>query len=138
MTRRASVLSALLLLLGLYAVPGLGISPARATEFDFLPVGDPLESELRILDLLDPAGAAPARLRRLHSRPLQVWELPSDSAQVSEAGRLSLLRIGRWRARDLPREGSPPGTTPRLFQIEPEPGTGFEVSAAIEGAGEAD
>src|SRR6185436_4188956 len=127
----------LLLALTMSGGVGLGV-PAHATELDFLPVGDPLEAELRILDVLGPAGARPTGLRRLHSRPLQVFELPADSAAFPEAGRLSLLRLGRWRARDLPQDGSPPGTTPRLFQTEPEPGTRLEISAAVEGAGEVD
>lgn len=110
--------------------------PARATEFDFLPAGDPLEAELRILDLLDPVDRPPFAHRRLHSRPLQVFELPADSGAGRLVSRLSRERIGRWRARDLPAPGGFHGTTPRLLQRVPDEHTALEVSAGVEGRGE--
>lgn len=124
MLLRGAAAAALLL-----AAPRTG----RASTFEFLPVGDPLEAELRILDLL---GRGPERLVRLHSRPLQSFELPGD-AGAGPAERIALQRIGRWRARDLGFAGSA-GTTPRLIQREFPDSSALEVSAGIEGGGELD
>ena len=126
------------LVLGLSGLMALAALPAGATEFDFLPAGDPIEAELRILDLLDPSERPRFALRRLHSRPLQVFEVAVDSAPGRLAGRISRERIGRWRARDLPGPEGFGGTTPRLFRHAPDPNSALEISAAVEGRGEAD
>jgi len=110
----------------------------------YLAVGDPLESELRILDLTDPpAGPARIRLSHLHSRPLQWRELqgpgaPSESAGVARA--ISLTRIERALQRNAlpdfaphPRERS----TPWLWRSG-DSGESAELSAGVEGRGEVD
>lgn len=106
-------------------------APVRATPLDHLPVGDPLEAELRILDLLEPRGRSPFALPRLHSRPLHVFEIPAVPAE-DVARAIAFERIARWRARDLP--GPAAGrTTPRLFAAGAGDDAALELSAALEG-----
>lgn len=115
----------------------LASGPAvRATELDYLPVGDPIEAELRVLDLLDPGEGPRFALRRLHSRPLQVFEIPESPRPPGHLRAWSWRRIERWRARDL---GTPAdGTTPRLADWRPDPETALQLSAAVEGRGDWD
>jgi capsule assembly protein Wzi len=113
------------------------------SPLEFLPVGDPLEAELRTLDVLGPAGPGqPLRLARTGMRPLQ-WldldSLPSPDDVPGFAHRISLLRIRRALARDADAdspEARVPGRTPRLYQKHDAEGARFELSVGAEGAGE--
>jgi hypothetical protein len=111
------------------AVPAL-LAPtaARATPLDFVPVGDPLESELRVLDLVSSTRLGDRlRLPRLHTRPLQRFELGSAGVGATLDDRRlapSLRRLERDLGRDAPRAagdsaaaGRPePGVSPRLLR----------------------
>jgi hypothetical protein len=116
--------------------------PATASPIQFLPVGDPIERELRLLDLLPPDSAGTAiRLPHLHSRPLRHEELRGgdEGPAAGELAAISRERLTRWLARDFPGPaGAPPGTTPRLVQIEPDERSRLEISAALEGRAEVD
>jgi len=114
---------------------------AFATPLDFLPVGDPLEAEIRILDVLGPSIGRTQRLPHLGMRPLQSLELASVQMEVaaSPARRIALERAARWLARDRAPDDSSAslaGVTPRLFQRSFEEDQRFEVSTAVEGRGD--
>ena len=118
---------------------------ARATPLDLLTVGDPLEAELRALDVAGgSASGGRVRLPRLHMRPLQLVELePAGPLEVSNqapayGGALSLERLGRYLARDLEDFAGAPGTTSRLYQRGWETGERVEMSVGLEGRGDAD
>jgi len=104
---------------------------ATATPLDFIPVGDPLEDELRLLDVLGGTAVIP----RLGLRPLQVLELPDfNAAAPGAATAVSLARIRRALARDRSfRTDTVPGATPRLFQLAYPEDLRFEGSLALEG-----
>jgi hypothetical protein len=111
----------------------------NATPYDYLTVGDPLEAELRVLDLLGEMQLrGRIRLPHLGTRPLQIIELQGAAEPVLDPGpvaRIALARIERAIARD--RLGSfPPHpqwrSTPRLLD-QGTPTTGLEISAGIEG-----
>ena len=113
-----------------------------ATPLEFLPVGDPLEAELRILDVLGPAWPGrPLRLPRTGMRPLQRFELdslplPGDVPRL--AHRVSLVRLQRVLAREAD-PGSPEAAGPvtqRFYQRRYADGARFELSVGAEGAGE--
>jgi hypothetical protein len=97
--------------------------PAWAHPSQFLPVGDPLEDELRLLDLY-PAGELRGRLRLAHlgTRPWQLEEIMGNAPPVAGARpevALALGRIERVLGRDAaewfaPDSAHPP--TPRLFR----------------------
>src|SRR5512147_1322186 len=79
-------------------------SRARATPYEYLPTGDPVEQELRILDLFD-SDSLRGRLRlpRLGTRPLQYLELqglgpPPAAPSVPIA--TSIARIERMLGRE--------------------------------------
>jgi hypothetical protein len=117
-------------------------SAAFATPLDFLPVGDPLETEIRILDVLGPSAGRTQRLPHLFMRPLQSVELASVEMEpdASRARRISLERAARWLARDRdPADpaASVPGVTPRFFQRSFEDEQRVEFSGAVEGRGNA-
>lgn len=122
-------------LLRLFADP----LPAGASPYEYLPVNDPLEAELRILEVIGPVfPGQPLRLLHQNTRPVQRFELDSlpDPAQVSGPARISLLRLRRVLARDQapdPARAPVPGTTPRLYQKHYADDTRFEVSAGFEG-----
>src|SRR5438034_3556999 len=86
------------------ALLALGAGPAHATPYDYLPVGDPLETELRILDLRSSIPLqGRLRLPHLGTRPLQMIELqgfgaPPDSLEPSRA--ISVARIERALGRN--------------------------------------
>ena len=104
------LLAAAVLLVALAGTP----APALATPLDFIPVGDPLEDELRILDVLGPSDS----LRHLAMRPLQVMELPAlDGDPPSSAAGIAMRRLRRALARDRENPFTAPGTTPRLLQL---------------------
>jgi hypothetical protein len=116
---------------------------AGASPLEYLPVGDPLEAELRTLDVLGPASPGrPLRLPRAGMRPLQRFEL--DSLPLPEqvsgvAHRISLVRLHRALAREddpaVPNVVA--GRTPRLFQKHYPDGARFEMSVGVEGTAEA-
>src|SRR5262245_56503293 len=79
-------------------------APAFATPLDFLPVGDPLEDELRFLEI---AGSQPG-LPHFGMRPLQFLELPDFAVPPPEpALALTFRRLHRSVARDLVTIPSP-------------------------------
>jgi hypothetical protein len=125
------------LLLAIARPPG-----ASGTPLEYLPVGDPLESELRTLDVLGPPSPGrPLRLPRLGTRPLQRFELDSlalpDQALGLAYG-ISLVRLRRVLAREWEPSAAnlPPGVTPRLYHKHYPDGARFELSVGAQGAGE--
>jgi len=117
---------------------------SQASPIQFLSVGDPIERELRILDLYpDSATAGRIRLPHLFTRPLEIREIqgnaPPPISPPAVVAR-SLARIERVLGRD-PREGFLPdpahAATPRLLTYG-TPGQALELSAGIEGVAEAD
>ncbi len=119
-------------------------SGARAASDAFLPVGDPLEAELRLLDLTDPAeGGGRILLPHLHTRPLQWRELmgsaaPPESAGVARA--ISFARLERALGRQALPGFEPHPTwrsTPFLWRSAAA-GQSVELSAGLEGRGETD
>lgn len=117
---------------------------ADAAPDAFVPVGDPLEAELRILDLTAPVNT-PDRilLPHLHTRPLQWRDLegpgpPSDSGSAVRA--ISLTRLERALGRNaLATFAQHPvqRSTPFLWHSAAE-GQAIELSLGIEGRGETD
>lgn len=119
-------------------------TPGRATPYEYLPAGDPLEQELRILDLFS-SDSLNGRLRlpRLGTRPLQILELqglgsPPERPSVVLAP--SLARLERMLGRDRgplfpphPRYES----TPRLLDLSAEQSL-VQLSTGIEGVGQVD
>src|SRR5258706_3653529 len=117
---------------------------AAAAPDAFLPAGDPLEAELRLLDLTDPGpGAGRILLPHLHTRPLQWRELmgaapPADS--VGPARAISLARLERALGRHAaPGFAAHPAwrSTPFLWRAAASEQS-FELSGEIEGRGETD
>src|SRR6185295_16320619 len=79
---------------------GAMAGPAAATPYDNVPVGDPIEEELRILDTY---GTAPLhgriKLPHLNTRPIQSIELQGigpapDSLDLARA--ISIARLERF------------------------------------------
>jgi len=112
---------------------------AHATPLDFLPVGDPLESELRALDVL----GQQYRLPHLGTRPIEFLEL-AGLATVGVGGSAQRISVARL-SRALIREGLSGlqldpilGTTPRLLQLNYADEQRLDVSAGIEGQGNVD
>src|SRR5437867_943096 len=121
------------------ALPG---DPAGATPYDNLPVGDPLESELRILDLFDSRPLQNRiRLPHLNTRPLQMVELQGIGAapdSTDPVRRISIVRIERALGRDRSPLFAPHpefGSTPRLFESSTDK-TLLQISAGVEGLAE--
>ncbi|MBI1797663.1 MAG: hypothetical protein HYR74_11520 [Candidatus Eisenbacteria bacterium] len=116
-------------------------APSLASPLQYLPVGDPLEDEIRALDILGPADGHALRLPRTGMRPLQLFEIdslpgPEDVSDI--AHRLSLARIRRvlGRESDLASPGGAGGgSTPRLYQRRYGDGARFEISTGLEGSG---
>lgn len=143
--RSAPALAALVVTAGLAGFGALGAAgPARATPLDFVPVGDPLEAELRVLDLF-PAADDGFPLPRLHARPLQRVELAPGAAWAAPgfapAG-VAAWRVARALAPDVtlgPQGGADPlaGRGLRRAFRRAAPGTALEASLGIEGRGEA-
>src|SRR6266850_5993314 len=116
------------LAIALAAAPGA----ARATPLDFVPVGDPLEDEWRILDVLGPSAGLP----HLGMRPLQVTELPAFELPGSPAATIAQARLRRGLARDRAIPDSVDGATLRLLQLTYPNEERLETSVALEGSGE--
>ncbi len=120
-------------------VIALGARPARATPYDNIPVGDPIEDELRILDLY-PSATLQGRIRlpHLNTRPLQAIELqgigPAPEALPATES-ISLARLERVLGRDRsPLFGPHPRyeSTPRLFDSGSSR-TSLQISMGVEG-----
>src|SRR2546425_5054152 len=112
---------------GALAAWALLVAPvARATSLDFIPVGDPLEDELRVLDV----SGAPLRLPRMDMRPIQVVDLPALNESLSGPAEISRQRLLRSLARDRGLPGVP-GTTPRLLEIREPDDQILEFSAGL-------
>ena len=116
-------------------------TPALTSPREFIPVGDPIESELRLLDLLGPAGPDERILRpHLGLRPLQRFELqgratPPDSPDAARA--ISYARLERTLGRDAAPWFAPHPrwrSTPRFFEATAPEDQRFELSAAAEGS----
>ena len=107
--------------LGCLLTLALGAKPATATPYDNIAVGDPIEDELRILDLFDPSALQNRiRLPHLDTRPLQSIELQGIGTAPAALGRvreISLARIERQLGRDRSPLFGPDSrydSTPRL------------------------
>jgi hypothetical protein len=116
-------------------------APGRASPVEYLPVGDPIESELRLLDILGPAAPEERVLRpHLGLRPLQRSELqgraaPADSPGAARA--ISFTRLERALGRDAAPWFAPHPrwrSTPRSFEATAPDDQRFEFSAAAEGS----
>lgn len=114
---------------------------ALASPLEFIPVGDPIESELRLLEVLGPAGPGERVLRpHLGLRPLQRFELqgraiPPDSPDAARA--ISFARLERALGRDAAPWFAPHPrwrSTPRSFEAAAPEDQRFELSAAAEGS----
>ena len=104
---------------------------ALATPLDFLPVGDPLEDEIRLLEVI----GAPVRLPRLGTRPLQIVDLPVSQLPDSGAAAISSRRLLRALARDREIPGDVSGTSRRWMQLEYPDDQRLELSVGLEGGG---
>lgn len=120
------------------AAPEIG----RATPYEFLPTGDPVEQELRILDLFS-SDSLRGRLRmpRLGTRPLQYFELQGVGAPTESPSGPIAISIARLE-RVLGRERGPLfaphplyESTPRLLDLSAEQSL-LQLSMGIEGVGE--
>ena len=116
-------------------------APVLASSREFIPVGDPIESELRLLDILGPAGPDGRILRpHLGLRPLQRFELQGrgDAPERLDVARaISFARLERALGRDAASWFTPDPrrrSTPRLFVATAPEDQRFELSAAAEGS----
>ncbi len=114
-----------------------GLGAAAATPRDYLPVGDPIEDELRVLDLLGEPSGPP--FRHLHTRPLQSLELRASGLDGpglrGGRGWISRLRVERFLDRDVPPSSpSDVRSTPRLVQRAADERQRLEISLGLEGA----
>jgi hypothetical protein len=105
---------------------------ATGTPLDQIAPGDPLEEEIRVLEV----SGVPLRLPRLGMRPLQVVDLPALDQPLPGVAEIARRRLLRSLARDRGLTGVP-GATPRLVQATFPDDQRFEVSAGIEGEGSA-
>lgn len=128
--------------LGWLVAGALLLAPrAYAVPNEYLPVGDPLEDELRILDVLGPGPAAHRiRLQHLFTRPLQRIELQGNAPPVDSldpARATTLARIERTLGRDADSTFTPDPryrSTRRTFQHVAPGEQRFDGSFGIEGA----
>ena len=105
--------------------------PLHATPLDFIPVGDPLEDELRVLEVAGGTGTLP----HFGMRPWQIAELPDFAERPSDpALALTLARLRRGLGRDR-EPGAIAGSTPRLVQLARGDDQRFEISVGLEGRG---
>ena len=115
----------------LVALLAAGPRPARATPLDFVTVGEPVEDEMRVLDVLGAGDSLP----HLGMRPLQVAELPGLAEPAAGALGITRMRLRRAFARDRAVPDTAPGATPRLLQLSYPGEQRLEVSLALEGSG---
>jgi hypothetical protein len=117
-------------------------TPLGATPYDYIAVGDPVEAELRILDLFS-SDSLNGRLRlpRLGTRPLQPLELEGPGAPPAAPAApiaIALARVERALGRDRGPGFAPHPmytSTPRLLDLDAEQQR-FQLSAGFEGLGE--
>ncbi len=118
---------------------------ARATSGEYLPVGDPLEAELRVLETLRPderTGFWPERSHATHpgTRPARIGDLLAPTFlpdALDPVRRISALRLMRALARDVViGPAADPRATPRLSERGDLRDGRFELSAGVEGRGE--
>ncbi len=119
--------------------------PAAAAPREYVPVGDPLEEELRILDLMSsrPLGGR-LLLPHLGLRPVQRFEIQGrgpapETLDVARA--ISLARLERALGRDAASWFAPDSqwrSTPRLLQASGPGGQRLELSVGVEGSAIAD
>jgi hypothetical protein len=130
------------LICGAAGLCAVAAGPAAATPYDNIPVADPIEQEIRILDLFDSRGLhGRIRLPHLATLPLQPIELqglgqPYDD--VNPVTGIALARLERVLGRDRSPLFAPHPTytsTPRLFDSSSEK-TLLQVSTTIEGLAE--
>jgi hypothetical protein len=116
---------------------------ARAAPGELLPVGDPLEAELRVLDVLgpDPLGGR-VRLPHPGIRPLQFVEIEGTGAapeSLDRARALSLARLERALGRQA-ADGFQPDprrpSTPWAWRRGGDDGQALELSLGLEGRGD--
>jgi len=137
--RRSRLTLAALLALGAAA------GTAAASPLEYLPVGDPLVEELRLLEVTGPR-AAGARFRSPHlgTQPLQRFELQGEgpaAEEVPAAAAISYARLERALGRDAAAWFLPDAaraSTPRLFERVSPTGERLELSAGAEGAARAE
>jgi hypothetical protein len=119
--------------------------PAGASPREYIPVGDPLESELRVLDLMD-SRALGGRLLLPHLglRPLQRFEVQGPGpapGPLDVAGSISVVRLERALGRDAAPWFAPDSqrrSTPRLLVMGGPDDQRLEFSAGAEGTAVAD
>jgi hypothetical protein len=109
---------------------------AAAHPLADLEVGDPLEAELRALDVLGPPERGRTTLApHLFSLPVprSGW-MPDSGSTPSPLADISWRRLTRELNRDLPGPPSslPAGSTPYLARLEDGEGSRFDLSAGVE------
>jgi hypothetical protein len=113
---------------------------ATASPLEYLPVGDPLVEELRLLEVAGPLGAdGRFALPHLGTQPLQRFELQGrgPAGEVPALAAISYARLERALARDAAAHFAPEpahASTPRLFTSVAPGGERLELSAGAEGA----
>jgi hypothetical protein len=121
------------------ALVAAGVAPAAASPSLYLPVGDPLEAELRVLDLYAPSPAAGRfALPHLDARPLRLAEIMGAGAFAGVRGArgIALARLERALQRDATAafaSDAAPRSTPRLLQRAWPGEQRIEISAGLEG-----
>lgn len=130
---RRCALAALLAAAGLAAA-----APAHALPEGTVRVGDPLEAELRVLDLFDAASLGDhLLLPHLGTRPLLVREVVGPGtppAALDRVRAISVERLERALQRDAPAGWATGArSTPRLFAWEAPSGERLELSAGLDG-----
>jgi len=130
------------LICGAAGLCAVAARPAAATPYDNIPVGDPIEQEIRILDLFDSQQLhGRIRLPHLGTLPLQPIELeglgqPFDD--VNPVTGIGVARLERALGRDRSPLFAPHPTytsTPRLFDSSSEK-TLLQISTTVEGRAE--
>jgi hypothetical protein len=124
------------------AAMALSARPLRAAPVEFLSVGDPLEAELRWLDVLGGLSdvADSLRLRHLGMRPLQFREIDDRVGRLRPADleperRISLARLRRTLIREA-TDAVGPDTWGRWLSLREGQDQRAEASVGLEGRGE--
>lgn len=124
-----------LVLVGLSALA----AESRAASGGMIPVGEPIEAELRILEVWPAAGDT--SLPHLSTLPLQRGEAAAVERAAARRGSaersprtLALRRVGRELARDAVEGSSQGGTTARWFDRRSDDGSRLEASVGLVGA----
>src|SRR5262245_15759091 len=120
---------------------GFAFDLAKATPYDNIPVGDPIEAELRVLDAFGPGPLRQRiRLPHLNTLPLQAIELQGLGRPLEDLDPVRAISITRLE-RALDRDHAPSfirhdflRSTPRLLEQNSDH-TLLEVSVGAEGAG---